>query len=122
MVCSTGAPCDGASEVRAGFRTGAAPIGRGAAEPGWRIPPPRTHGLTTGDGPATSSPQAGAVLTERDRELLGHLSQGRSTAQIAAAMSVSSNTARTRIRRITAKLEVSGRPQVVGAARALGLV
>jgi DNA-binding CsgD family transcriptional regulator len=61
-------------------------------------------------------------LNERDLELLRHLADGRSTPQIAAAMSVTSNTARTRLRRVQRKLAASGRGQVVEAARELGVI
>jgi len=61
-------------------------------------------------------------LTDRDRELLALLAHGRSTAQIARAMSVSTNTARTRIRRVSSKLAVDGRHEVVQVARELDLV
>lgn len=61
-------------------------------------------------------------LSDRDRELLTHLAQGRSTAQIARAMSISTNTVRTRVRRVSGKLAVDGRHDVVAAARDLDLV
>lgn len=64
----------------------------------------------------------GAPFTDRDREVLRQLADGRSTRQIAAALSVTTNTARTRIRRVEAKLAVTGRPEVVRAARHHGLV
>jgi DNA-binding CsgD family transcriptional regulator len=70
-------------------------------------------------------PPAGALrprLNDKDRELVRHLADGRSTAQIATAMSVSTNTARTRIRRVEGKLAVSGRLAVVRAAELHGLV
>jgi DNA-binding CsgD family transcriptional regulator len=60
-----------------------------------------------------------AKLTERDVVLLRCLGTGGSTAQIAAALSVSSNTARTRIRRVQRKLGVSTRSQLAHAGRAL---
>jgi DNA-binding CsgD family transcriptional regulator len=72
----------------------------------------------TGNGRARGTPE----LTARDRELVHHLALGRSTAQIAAAMSVSSNTTRTRIRRVQAKLAVDARGEVVPVARARGAV
>jgi DNA-binding CsgD family transcriptional regulator len=50
------------------------------------------------------------------------LADGRSTAQIAASLSVSGNTARTRIRRLESKLHVSGRSAAVRAARDLGVL
>lgn len=61
-------------------------------------------------------------LTARDLELLRHLADGRSTGQIAAAMSVTGNTTRTRIRRVQRKLVVGRREHVVAAARRLGVV
>jgi DNA-binding CsgD family transcriptional regulator len=62
------------------------------------------------------------VLTDRDVELLEYMAEGRSTSQIAAAMSVTSNTARTRIRRVQGKLAVPARSQVVHTARELGII
>jgi|1185.fasta_scaffold1576770_1 DNA-binding CsgD family transcriptional regulator len=46
-------------------------------------------------------------LTARDRELLAYVTDGRSTGQIAAAMLLSPNTVRTRIRRLTRKLDTA---------------
>jgi DNA-binding CsgD family transcriptional regulator len=62
------------------------------------------------------------VFRDRDLELLQYLSEGRSTARIAHAMEVSSNTARTRIRRLQGKLAADDRAHVVAAARQLGVV
>lgn len=61
-------------------------------------------------------------LSDRDIDVLQRLAAGESTAQIAVSMSVSSNTARTRIRRLQAKLDVSGRTAVVRAAQDLGVL
>jgi DNA-binding NarL/FixJ family response regulator len=61
-------------------------------------------------------------FTERDVELLHHLAAGRSTAQAAAAMSITSNTVRTRVRRIEGKLAVGDRAELVCRARQIGLV
>jgi len=61
-------------------------------------------------------------VTARDLELLRHLADRLSTARIAAAMSITKNTARTRIRRLERKLSVVGRGQVVDCARQLGLI
>jgi DNA-binding NarL/FixJ family response regulator len=55
-------------------------------------------------------------------DVLRFLAEGRSTGQIAASLSVSSNTARTRIRRVQRKLEVDDRAAAVRAAGNLGLV
>jgi DNA-binding CsgD family transcriptional regulator len=55
-------------------------------------------------------------------QLLRYLAEGRSTSQIAAALSVTSNTARTRIHRVQGKLAASGRRQAVEAARGRGVI
>jgi DNA-binding NarL/FixJ family response regulator len=59
------------------------------------------------------------VLSQRDRVLLEHLARGDSVRQIAVALSVSRNTARTRVRRVAAKLAVPDRGRLVLAARDL---
>jgi DNA-binding CsgD family transcriptional regulator len=61
-------------------------------------------------------------LSPCQRTALGHLAEGRSTAQIAAAMSISRNTARSHVQRLRARLDVADRDQVVQRARRLGLV
>jgi DNA-binding CsgD family transcriptional regulator len=63
-----------------------------------------------------------SALNPRDIELLECLAAGRSTAQIAVALSVSGNTARTRIRRVQSKLDVAGRAAAVLAAEDLGVL
>jgi DNA-binding CsgD family transcriptional regulator len=67
-------------------------------------------------------PDGATRLNERDHELLRHLADGKSTPQIAAAMSVTSNTARTRIRRVQRKLATARRGQLVEAARERGVI
>jgi DNA-binding NarL/FixJ family response regulator len=71
---------------------------------------------------AASSGDGVPVLSPRDVELLRHLAAGRSTSQIASAMEVSRNTARTRIHRVMAKLAVSSRADAVAAAESHGLL
>jgi DNA-binding CsgD family transcriptional regulator len=61
-------------------------------------------------------------LTGRDLEALHHLAAGRSTAAIAAAMAISTNTVRTRIHRLQNKLGAPARDQVVARARTLGFL
>jgi len=63
-----------------------------------------------------------ARINARDVELLRHLAAGRSTSQIASAMEISGNTVRTRIHRVTAKLEVASRGDAVRTAEAHGLL
>ncbi|MBB3086024.1 response regulator transcription factor [Geodermatophilus sabuli] len=67
-------------------------------------------------------PDGAPALTARDLEALRHLAVGRSTAQIAAAMSISTNTVRTRIRSILRKLAVGRRGEAVRRGRELGLL
>src|SRR3954449_6629943 len=47
------------------------------------------------------------ALTARDRELFGHLTDGRSQRQISVAMGISINTVRGRIRRLLRKLDAA---------------
>ncbi|MGY1634540.1 response regulator transcription factor [Geodermatophilus sp. SYSU D01186] len=62
------------------------------------------------------------VLSAREIDALRLLAAGRSTAQIAVAMSISTNTVRARIHHLRAKLDVTNRQQVVPRARDLGLL
>ncbi|MGY1666039.1 LuxR C-terminal-related transcriptional regulator [Geodermatophilus sp. SYSU D00696] len=91
------------------------------------LPTPRRPPLEPAAGPvepASGAPRPGPVLllSRRDLDLLACLARGRSTAQIAAVLSVSSNTARTRIRRVQGKLDVADRAAAVRAARDLGVL
>ena len=70
--------------------------------------------------PAPLSPAP--TLSERDIQVLECLAAGHSTAQIAALLSVSSNTARTKIRRIQGKLDVTDRAATVRTAEDLGIL
>lgn len=69
-----------------------------------------------------SGAQLVPALNPRDVHVLLCLAAGQSTAQIAESLSVSSNTARTRIRRVEAKLDVSERNAAVSVARDLGVL
>ncbi|MGY1780860.1 response regulator transcription factor [Geodermatophilus sp. SYSU D01036] len=71
-----------------------------------------------GDGHHDGRP----VLSARELDALRLLAAGRSTAQIAAALSLSPNTVRARIHHLRAKLDVTDRQQVVPRARDLGLL
>jgi DNA-binding CsgD family transcriptional regulator len=79
---------------------------------------PALNALASGEGSFRSV----GLLNARDVELLRHLAAGRSTAQTAAAMSLTTNTVRTRIRRVEAKLAVTGRQEIVRAAQEHGIV
>ena len=99
-----------APAVSAAARTRSDASGAGAAAK-QRSPAGRTAGLDTL-----------SALNRRDIEVLRCLADGNSTAQIAARLSVSSNTARTRIRRLQVKLDVPDREATVRAAQDLGVL
>jgi DNA-binding NarL/FixJ family response regulator len=70
----------------------------------------------------TADLDALSALNRRDIEVLRCLAVGNSTGHIAAVLSVSTNTVRTRIRRIQSKLDVTDREATVRAARDLGVL
>lgn len=61
-------------------------------------------------------------LTPRECEVLARLAKGQSNKEIARALGSSSNTVKTQVASIYAKLGVAGRGKAVDAARALALV
>ncbi|MET8153563.1 LuxR C-terminal-related transcriptional regulator [Actinoplanes sp. NPDC049668] len=72
--------------------------------------------------PPTATAPVFEALTAREREVLGHLSQLRSTEEIAQAMFVSVNTVRTHIRGVLRKLAATRRSEAIRRARELGLI
>lgn len=60
------------------------------------------------------------LLTPREREVLGHLTEGRTVPEIAALGTVSEATVRTQVKSILAKLEVSSQIAAVGIAHRVG--
>jgi DNA-binding CsgD family transcriptional regulator len=67
-------------------------------------------------------PQASAHLTPRQYETLRLLAEGLSTAQIAARLGVSAETARGHVRRLLAALDTHSRLEAVARGRELGLI
>lgn len=61
-----------------------------------------------------------ANLTNREREVLGHLMDGRQVREIARSRYVSEATVRTQVKSILAKLQVSSQLAAVGLARSVG--
>lgn len=61
-------------------------------------------------------------LTEKEREVLGHLAELLTTDEIAGSMFVSVNTVRTHVRNILRKLAASRRNEAVRRARELGII
>jgi DNA-binding NarL/FixJ family response regulator len=60
-------------------------------------------------------------LSEREREVLTHLAQGRGTQNIAATLRLSPKTIRNHVANLLAKLGVPDRAQAIAAARQAGL-
>ena len=73
-----------------------------------------------GTGP--DAPVIVEPLSEREREVLKHVSAMESTAEIAAEMYISVNTVKTHLKSINRKLAVSHRGQAVRRARQFGLL
>jgi DNA-binding NarL/FixJ family response regulator len=67
-------------------------------------------------------PPGFADLSEREREVLALIGEGRSNAEIAAALVISMATVKTHVRHIFAKLDLRDRAQAVVAARDARLV
>jgi DNA-binding NarL/FixJ family response regulator len=61
------------------------------------------------------------VLSRREREVLASMMEGKQASQIAGDMTISTDTVRTHIRNIFAKLDVHTRLEAVKVARAAGL-
>lgn len=72
-------------------------------------------------GPARSLPRL-ALLSEREKEVLRCLAQGRSNAEIASELFISAATVKTHVARLLVKLEVRDRVQLVVVAYRSGFV
>jgi DNA-binding NarL/FixJ family response regulator len=66
--------------------------------------------------------QSSLGITEREREVLQLLADGRSNKDIAARLGLSPNTVKTHVARLFEKLRVARRTQAISLARELGLV
>lgn len=71
---------------------------------------------------AVRSGPTAVALSDREREVLGELARGATTAEIAARLVISENTVKTHVRRILKKLDVNNRAEAVAQAAALGLL
>ena len=83
---------------------------------------PRPRGAPALEACGMPLPVVVEPLTNKELEVLGHLTELATTAEIGAAMFISVNTVRTHIRSILRKLAVSRRNQAVRRAWELGLV
>jgi len=75
-------------------------------------------GLAAGPG----TPVIVEPLSEREREVLAHVSAMESTAEIASAMYISVNTVKTHLKSIYRKLDATSRAEAVARAGARGLL
>lgn len=66
--------------------------------------------------------QASLGITERERQVLQLLADGRSNKEIAARLGLSPNTVKTHVARLFEKLRVARRTEAIQLARELGLV
>jgi DNA-binding CsgD family transcriptional regulator len=76
------------------------------------------------DAPSTEPTPTAAIpfgLTDREREVLGLVAEGRSNGQIAKALFISPKTASVHVSNILAKLGVGGRVEAAAVAHRLGL-
>jgi LuxR family maltose regulon positive regulatory protein len=69
-----------------------------------------------------AAPMVVEPLSEREREVLQHVSAMESTAEIASEMYISVNTVKTHLKSIYRKLAVTHRGEAVRRARKLGLL
>lgn len=72
--------------------------------------------------PSERQPKPADSLTEREREVLTHVAQGETNAEIAEALIVSRSTIKAHVEHIISKLGVSDRTQAAVRAVQLGLV
>jgi LuxR family transcriptional regulator, maltose regulon positive regulatory protein len=88
------------------------------------IPRPQPRRGVKHDGASEKSAPGPVLepLTDKEREVLGHLAELLTTDEIAGAMFVSVNTVRTHVRNILRKLDASRRNEAVRRARELGML
>jgi DNA-binding NarL/FixJ family response regulator len=70
----------------------------------------------------SASPTPFAVLSDREREVLSLLAEGRSHVEIAGALSISQTTVRSHLHHVVTKLHLRHRAQAVALAYQVGLV
>jgi len=58
-------------------------------------------------------PASGSLLSDREREVMGHIARGLSNRQIAAVLNLTEKTVKNYVNRIFAKLAVSSRAQAI---------
>jgi DNA-binding NarL/FixJ family response regulator len=79
-------------------------------------------GGSTGPGPSSETRRQLDRLTERERQVLLLVAQGRSNAEIADLLVIAESTAKTHVKRVLAKIDVHDRAQAVVFAYRSGLI
>lgn len=117
-------PMDRALSVRVPVESGRelVAVGPGRGQPA--EPPQSETGRQIAErlAPATAAPDGAFGLSPREREVLDVLAEGRTNREIAERLFISERTVAVHVRRILAKLDVSGRTEAAGVAIRLGLV
>ncbi len=72
---------------------------------------PEVAGALLAQEPARAAPGRGGALTDREREVLGLIADGRSNREIARALVLSEKTVKTHVSNILMKLDVADRTQ-----------
>ncbi|GAA1988761.1 response regulator transcription factor [Kitasatospora viridis] len=72
---------------------------------------PELAGTLLADDSPRASQGRGSSLTDREREVLGHIADGRSNREIARALSLSEKTVKTHVSNILMKLDLADRTQ-----------
>jgi LuxR family transcriptional regulator, maltose regulon positive regulatory protein len=91
----------------------------------WLLPPGQLPHCSTSASPAATMRPAPVIiqdLTDREREVLQHVSSMLTTAEIASELCISVNTAKTHLRSIYQKLGAAGRGEAVRRARRLRII
>ncbi len=88
-------------------------------EPAWQVMVDELRAFLAPDVPVVTPPFAD--LTERERELLELVAEGRDNDDIARVLGISNKTARNHITRIFSKLDVTTRAQAIVRARNAGM-
>jgi len=91
-----------------------------ASEPGWPLWLDRVQQFLAGDRSGNDETAHFGSLTERQRDLVELIAQGRDNSQIAARLGLSEKTVRNHITSIFAKLQVENRGQAIVRARESG--
>nr|WP_140008647.1 LuxR C-terminal-related transcriptional regulator [Nocardioides plantarum] len=75
-----------------------------------------------GSAPAARAAETTATLTAREREIIGHVADGRTNGEIARMLFISAKTVSVHVSNILAKLDASGRTEAAAIARRRGML